>query len=115
MSCSAIGQNKNFAVIAYYAGDGRDLDSFNMRQLTHIIYSFCHLKGARLHVDNASDSAVIQKLVGYKKQHPRLKVLLSLGGRVVVNIVRPFFRTATRQKYLRRLCWSCAGILAPTV
>src|SRR5215218_2280726 len=72
------GQPKNkFAVIAYYAGkNSLELDSFSIEKLTHIIFSFCHLKGNRLQVDDATDTAVIQKMVGLKQRNPELKVLL---------------------------------------
>jgi chitinase len=68
------------AVIGYYAGRSTAIDSFPTRELTHIIFSFCHLKGNQLHVDNARDSTTIQKLVALKQTHPDLKVILSLGG-----------------------------------
>lgn len=82
MACQSSSQPKReFAVIAYYAGkDLSEMDKFSAEKLTHIIYSFCHLKGNRLNVYNAKDSAVIQKLVSLKKRNPQLKVLLSLGG-----------------------------------
>ena len=48
--------------------------------MTHIIFSFCHLKGNRLSVDNARDTLTIQRLVALKSRNPQLKVLLSLGG-----------------------------------
>lgn len=67
-------------VTAYYAGNASGIDRYNLRGLTHIIYSFCHLKGSELVVDNAADSASIKKLVSLKRRHPKLKVLLSLGG-----------------------------------
>lgn len=69
-----------FTVTAYYAGNAAMADSFEAEKLTHIIYSFCHLKGNRLNVDNAKDTATIQKLVSLKKRNRALKVLLSLGG-----------------------------------
>ncbi len=72
--------NHSFAVIGYYAGDAKGIDSFEVGKLTHIIFSFCHLKGNRLSVDNARDTATIQKLVSLKTTHPQLKVILSLGG-----------------------------------
>src|SRR5580692_1142961 len=68
------------AVIGYYAGRSTAVDSFPTRELTHIIFSFCHLNGNQLHVDNARDTATIQKLVALKQNHPDLKVILSLGG-----------------------------------
>ncbi|HTM92626.1 MAG TPA: glycosyl hydrolase family 18 protein [Flavisolibacter sp.] len=78
--CSHAQQNK-FAVIAYYSGNNlSQIDSFAVEKLTHIIFSFCHLKGNRLDVDDAGDSAMIQRMVSLKKRNADLKVLLSLGG-----------------------------------
>jgi chitinase len=78
----ADAQDKNnFAVIAYWAGhDPAQLDSFSIEKLSHIIFSFCHLKGAELHVDNARDTLAIRKLASLKNRNPGLKVMLSLGG-----------------------------------
>jgi chitinase len=72
-------QQKDISVIAYYTGDDA-ADSFAIEKLTHIIYSFCHLKDNKLSVDDAKDSAMIKKLVSFKKRNPHLKVMLSLGG-----------------------------------
>ena len=72
--------DKDFAIIAYYAGNEADIDQFPVEKLTHIIYSFCHLRGNRLAVDNTADSLTIRKLVSLKTRNPELKVLLSLGG-----------------------------------
>jgi len=68
------------AVIGYYAGRNTAIDSFSTEKLTHIIFSFCHLKGNRLSVTNAKDTAIIQHLVSLKEKNPQLKVILSLGG-----------------------------------
>lgn len=73
-------QTRDFSVIAYYTGGDKEIDNYQVGQLTHIIFSFCHLKDGRLHVDNARDTATIRRLVSLKKQYPTLKVMLSLGG-----------------------------------
>ncbi|MES1223619.1 MAG: glycoside hydrolase family 18 protein [Bacteroidota bacterium] len=68
------------AVIAYYAGNATMIDSFDIRQVTHIIFSFGHLKEKKLHINNARDTLTIQNLVAQKAKNPNLKVMLSLGG-----------------------------------
>lgn len=79
--CSSQKQStKNMEVIAYYAGGSEAIDKFNVEQLTQIIFSFGHLKGNRLHIGSARDTATIHKLVSLKKRNAKLKVLLSLGG-----------------------------------
>lgn len=78
---SLSAQKSDFTVMAYFAGHRpSQIDSFAAEKLTHIIFSFCHLKGNRMNVDSAADSAIIQKLVSLKQRNPGLKVLLSLGG-----------------------------------
>ena len=72
--------NSDFEVIAYYTGNHETINEYRVDQLTQIIYSFLHLDGNRLAVDNAADSITIRALVELKKRHPKLKVLLSLGG-----------------------------------
>src|SRR5690606_15749589 len=67
-------------VLAYYAGDTKKIDQYDVKKLTHIIYSFCHLKDDKLFVRSTEDSLTIKKLVSLKKQNPDLKVMLSLGG-----------------------------------
>lgn len=71
---------QNFTVIAYYAGRTTMIDSFEVEKLTHLIFSFCHLKGDTLSVSNARDSATILRMVQLKKRNPNLKIILSLGG-----------------------------------
>jgi len=99
-NCAAAQKNNkkektvsSFAVIAYYAGDSSRIDDYAVEKLTHIIYSFCHLKGNRLSVDNAGDTATIHKLVSLKKRYPGLKIILSLGGWGGCRFCSPVFAT----------------------
>lgn len=74
------GGQSGFSVIGYFAGRSTAVDSFPTRELTHIIFSFCHLKGDRLHVAGFRSRATVRRLVALKRTHPDLKVILSLGG-----------------------------------
>jgi chitinase len=76
----AARKGQNLDIIAYYSGNGRDLQQYHWEQLSQVIFCFCHLQGNLLKVDNAGDSLVIRQLVALKTQYPKLKVLLSLGG-----------------------------------
>ncbi|WP_281635263.1 glycoside hydrolase family 18 protein [Flavobacterium marginilacus] len=77
----ALGQKKqNLSVIAYYMGDDKQIDEFDPFKLTHIIFSFCHLKEGKLSVDTPKDSLAIKRLVSLKHKNPDLKIMLSLGG-----------------------------------
>lgn len=67
-------------VLAYYTGDSARIDSFAVSQLTHIIFSFTHIKDSSLFVQNGRDSATIFKLVSLKRKYPHLKIILSMGG-----------------------------------
>lgn len=77
---SAQTGNKQISVIAYYAGNAATIDAYPVEKLTHIIYSFCHLKGNKLNVDDKNDSLTITHLVELKQRNPALKMILSLGG-----------------------------------
>jgi len=73
-------KKKDIAVIGYFAGPSSALDNFPIQKLTHLNFSFVHLKEGKLSVDRNADSACIRKMVGFKEGHPSLKVILSLGG-----------------------------------
>jgi chitinase len=72
--------SKKQQLIAYYAGDGDQISQFDLSGVDQLIYSFLHLKGNSLAIDNAEDSISLRKIIGQKKHYPNLKVLLSLGG-----------------------------------
>lgn len=74
------GSKNDFEVIAYYTGEPARLEEETLEQLTQIIYSFLHLQGNALALDNARDSVALEYLSLLKEDHPNLKVLISLGG-----------------------------------
>ncbi len=67
-------------IIAYYAGDEKSIDEFDLAGVDQVIYSFLHLKGNKLAIDNKKDSLALLNVVNQKKKYPKLKVLVSLGG-----------------------------------
>jgi chitinase len=73
-------KNKQIDIIAYYTGDDKLIDEFEVNKLNQIIFSFCHLKEGKLSVDSTKDSITIKKLVSLKNTNPQLKIILSLGG-----------------------------------
>jgi chitinase len=96
---SASAQPKNkIAVIAYYHGDAKTVDEYPIEKLTHIIFSFCHLRGNKLTVDNENDAVTIRHLVSLKKRNPSLKVILSLGGWSGCKTCSEVFSTDTGRK-----------------
>ncbi|MEJ7737992.1 MAG: glycosyl hydrolase family 18 protein [Chitinophagaceae bacterium] len=75
----SFSQNK-IRVLSYYYGEPAQLDSFNVNQMTHLIFCFGRLDGNRLKIRTARDTAVIRKMISLKTKNPQLKVILSLGG-----------------------------------
>ena len=68
-------------VIAYYTGgDATVIDSFPIEKISHLIYSFGHLKGDSMNISSVKDSALISKMVDLKKRNPDLKVMMAMGG-----------------------------------
>jgi chitinase len=69
-----------FRVIAFYKGPPDDVEKYEVEKLTHIIFSFTHLRDCTMVIENADDEKTLQRLVALKKNHPALKVLISFGG-----------------------------------
>jgi chitinase len=73
-------KNKKMDIIAYYTGDDKLINEYEVNKLDQIIFSFCHLKNGKLSVDSPKDSITIKHLVSLKATNPQLKIVLSLGG-----------------------------------
>ncbi len=86
------------AVIGYYAGDAESVSAYPIEKLTHIIFSFCHLKGNKISVNKLKDTLTIQQLVAQKERNPSLKVILSLGGWGGCETCSPVFSTNSGRK-----------------
>lgn len=85
---------KNFTIIGYYSAGPEKVQAIPAEKLTHIIFSFCHLKGNRLTVDSQRDSTTIKNLVQLKQRNPSLKIILSLGGWGGCETCSPVFSSA---------------------
>ncbi|MCU0388050.1 MAG: glycosyl hydrolase family 18 protein [Chitinophagaceae bacterium] len=83
MYCSGLQSqdlNGRFEVIAYYTGNGMDVEKYSLSKITQIIFSFLHLKDDTLYFDNEEKRETLKRLVALKEKYPGLKVLISLGG-----------------------------------
>jgi chitinase len=86
--CWLSGRGQN--LIAYYSGGVKEIDRYPVEKLSHIIYSFGHLRGNTMHI---SDTATVKKLTSLKRRYPSLKILLSLGGWGGCKTCSPVFST----------------------
>lgn len=88
LSCHAGAQN----LIAYYAGNARQIRDYPVSGLSHIIFSFCQIRGTRLTVNSRSDSLAILIFVDLKKRNASLKILLHSadgeGARTVLTFLQ---------------------------
>jgi len=68
---------REYVVIGYYAGNAAGVSQVRSKLLTHVIYSFCGLRDNRLYL---ADTLTVRRLVALKKQNPKLKVMIGMGG-----------------------------------
>ncbi|MCU0334157.1 MAG: glycoside hydrolase family 18 protein [Chitinophagaceae bacterium] len=94
----ANGQTTSYDLIGYYTGDSAMLRQYPVHKLTHLIFSFLHLKGAELAFDNEKSRTNLRGIVAFKKEHPQLKVMLSLGGWEGCYTCSPTFATAENRE-----------------
>ena len=73
-------KQENFRVVAFYMGDGHDIDQYKIDKLTHLIFCFTHLQGNKISIKNTQDEEKLRHFVALKAKYPKLKVLVSFGG-----------------------------------
>jgi chitinase len=70
----------NFRVVAFYMGDGRDIEQYEIDKLTHLIFCFTYLQGNKISIINSEDEETLKHFIALKAKHPKLKVLIAFGG-----------------------------------
>jgi chitinase len=85
-------------VLSYYSGSSAVLDSFDVNQMTDIIFCFGRLDGNKFKLRRAQDTVTIKKMMSLKSKNPDLKVLLSLGGWGGCETCSDVFSTETGRK-----------------
>lgn len=95
---SPAGAQKKIAVFGYYAGRATMVDSFPVEKLTHLCFSFTHLKGSAISLSNKRDSLSLQACVALKKRKPSLKVIVSMGGWTGCYSCSPVFAQDSSRK-----------------
>lgn len=97
LNCS-FAQKKKITVIAYYAGRPTMVDSFPIEKITHLIFSFAHLRNDSMVIANARDTTTIQNMVKLKSRNPSLKIMLSMGGWGGCQYCSPVFADSAKRK-----------------
>jgi chitinase len=73
-------QKPPFEIIAYYSGNGENIEQYSIGKLTQIIFSFLVLKDDTLAFPSPRRKEALRKVVALKQKFPNLKVLVSMGG-----------------------------------
>ena len=71
---------QHYKVVAYYTGNGETIKQYPVEKLTHVIYSFLKLQNDILTFRDGEQKKTVQQLVELKKQYPKLKIMVCMGG-----------------------------------
>lgn len=80
---SGITKNKEeapFRVVAYFRGDIQEVEKYDYRKVTHLIYCFMYLQGNKIGFKNQDSENTLKACLALKQKYPHLKVLVALGG-----------------------------------
>ncbi len=80
MQITVYGQPGRYKIIAYYTGNGETIRQYPLDKLTHVIFSFLKLQNDTLCFHNDQQRESLRQIVALKKDHPHLKVMVSIGG-----------------------------------
>jgi len=69
-----------YKIVAYATGNAATITQYPVGKLTHIIYSFLKIQNDTLTFHNEKQRNSLQQLVDLKKDHPQLKIMVSVGG-----------------------------------
>lgn len=90
---SSAFKKKPIDVIAYYTGNAEAIKNYPVSKLTHIIYSFLHLRGDSLSFGSDKQKETLRALTTLKTDYPDLKVMIALGGWGGCATCSPVFST----------------------
>ena len=76
----AAQKKQPYKIIAYYTGNGETISQYRVDKFTHIIYSFLKLQNDTLTFKDSAQQITLQQIVQLKKDHPQLKIMVSVGG-----------------------------------
>ncbi|HSZ71249.1 MAG TPA: glycoside hydrolase family 18 protein [Cytophagaceae bacterium] len=100
-------QAARYKVVGYVSGSGQPLTvtSVNAKKLTHVHYTFAHvMNGEVCFADPTKDSINLSVLHSLQQINPRLKVLVSIGGKDGSAGFPDAVRTdSTREKFIKSL------------
>lgn len=71
---------KKPVIIAYYSGNGNDIEKYPLQKLDQLIYSFMVVKADTLAFKHENQPAILQKMTSLKLNYPSLKVTVAMGG-----------------------------------
>jgi len=71
---------QQYKIIAYYTGNGETIQQYPVEKLSHIIFSFLKMQHDTLTFHDDRQRKAVEQLVALKKDHPQLKIMVSVGG-----------------------------------
>ncbi|MBS1509512.1 MAG: glycoside hydrolase family 18 protein [Bacteroidetes bacterium] len=95
-SLTAFSQRR-YNVIAYYTGNAETLKQYPLDKITHIIYSFLKVQNDSLTFRDDLQRQNVMQMVELKKEHPQLKIMVSIGGWGGCSFCSGLFDTASRR------------------